>query len=45
MVVVRHQKRSCFIVGESVLGVVALDMQGRCLSEYEPNSSETVPEE
>ena len=28
MVVVRHRRCSCFIVGESVFGVVALGMQG-----------------
>ena len=28
MVIVRHQRCSCFVVGELVLGVVALGMQG-----------------
>ena len=28
MVVVRHQRCSCFVVGEPVFGVVALGMQG-----------------
>ena len=28
MVVVRHQRCSCFVVGELVFGVVALGMQG-----------------
>ena len=28
MVVVRHQRCSCFVIGELVFGVVALGMQG-----------------
>jgi len=28
MVVIRHLRCSCFVVGEPVFGVVALDMQG-----------------
>ena len=42
MVVVRYHKCSYFIAGEPVF-IAGLDtMQGRCLSEYEANSSEMV---
>ena len=42
IVVVRHQRCSCFVIGEPVFRVVALDMQGLCLSGYEANRSETI---
>ena len=38
MVVVRHQRCSCFVVGEPVFGVVAL-------GKYEANGSEAVRED
>ena len=41
MIRVRYHKSSCFTVGRLQFGVVALDMQDRCLSEYEANSRET----
>ena len=44
IVVVWHQRGSCFVVGEQVFGVVALDMQGWCLGEYKANSSELCRE-
>jgi len=45
MVVIRHLRYSCSVVGEPVFRVVALDMQGWCLNKYEPNGSETVHKE
>jgi len=45
MLVIRHLRCSCFVVGEPVFRVVALDMHGWCLDKYEPNGSETVHKE
>ena len=45
VLVIRHLRCSCRVVGEPVFGVVALYMQGWCLDKYEPNGSETVHKE